>query len=165
MYNHNEGGPCMIYLSNEVKKYLRLRAIIFFITTFIVFGLIILVTMYLDFHPLITFVVLGILLLIQLILFVFLKPYIYQKVTQYKVYENRVVTVEGFIFIHHKMLPLKRVQGVEMRHGLISRKYNLARLSVTTAGTMFHLPPLTIEEAKRVQKEMVDLVKGEFIDV
>lgn len=155
----------MVHLSKEVKKYLRLKATILFVVTFLIFALIFLAMLYLSFYPVIVSTALGILLLIQFILFVLLKPYIYQKVTQYQVHENRIVTVEGFIFVHHKMLPLKRVQGVKIKHGIISRRYNLAKLSVTTAGTTFHLPPVKIKEALRVQKEMINLVKGEFIDV
>ena len=86
-------------------------------------------------------------------------------VFKYQIFNTRLVTVQGFIIVEHKMLPLKRVQGVEVSHGIISRRYNLAKLTVTTAGTSFNLPPLKIDEAYQLQSQMIELVKEEFTHV
>lgn len=155
----------MIRLSDDVKKYLRLRSIITFVIVLIFYLIIASFAIYFDCYKEWVMMGLGFLLLIQLVVFVFVRPVFYQKVTKYQIFNTRLVTVQGFIIVEHKMLPLKRVQGVEVSHGIISRRYNLAKLTVTTAGTSFNLPPLKIDEAYQLQSQMIELVKEEFTNV
>lgn len=75
---------------------------------------------------------LGVLLLLQLIVLCLSDQFL-PKVTKYQIFKTRLVTVQGFITVEHKMLPLKRVQGAVVSHGIISRRYDLAKLTVTTA--------------------------------
>lgn len=155
----------MIRLSDDVKKYLRLRSIITFVIVFIFYSIIASISIYFDFYKGWVLISLGVLLLLQLIVFVFIRPVFYQKVTKYQIFKTRLVTVQGFITVEHKMLPLKRVQGAVVSHGIISRRYDLAKLTVTTAGTSFNLPPLKIDEAYQLQSQMIELVKEEFTHV
>lgn len=96
----------MIRLSYDVRKYLRLKSLITFFIILIFYLIIAGLIFFLDFYK--EWILLGLLVLtvLHLIIFVIIKPKIYQNVTKYQVFKTRVVTVEGFIIVEHKMLPL-----------------------------------------------------------
>ena len=105
------------------------------------------------------------LLVLELAGFVFLRPWIYTKVTSYELLEDRIIVRQGFFTVKTQMIPLKRAQGVEFKTGPLSRKYNLAAVRIKTAGIGIDMPPLQIDEARILKSDIIDIVKGENTDV
>lgn len=94
-----------------------------------------------------------------------IRPSVYYKVTRYELREEVLVVRTGFFQVSTKMIPIRRIQGAVLSTGPISRKYELANLTLNTASTTFSLPPLKMNEAQTLKREIIDLVKGEQTDV
>lgn len=99
------------------------------------------------------------------ILDVFISPKIYYRVTRYGVFDDHIIVRKGFIFISTTLVPIKRIQGVSLESGPVSRRYNLAYVRVLTASSMMELPPLALKEGMEMKQEIMDLVKEEITDV
>ncbi|HAR6177865.1 PH domain-containing protein [Staphylococcus pseudintermedius] len=79
-------------------------------------------------------IILAIVLLLQLIIDVWLKP-IYKYRTFGYTYDSHIVTVrKGFIMIKQTRIPTFRIQNVDFKEGWLMRKYQLATLTLSTAG-------------------------------
>lgn len=94
-----------------------------------------------------------------------IRPSVYYRVTRYELREEVLVVRTGFFRISTKMVPVRRIQGAELSTGPISRRYELANLTVKTASTTILMPPLKINEAQILKHEIIELVKGEHTDV
>ncbi|MDE9830699.1 PH domain-containing protein [Staphylococcus delphini] len=72
--------------------------------------------------------------ILQLILDVWLKPIYRYRTFRYE-YDTHLVTVrKGFIMIKQEHIPMYRIQNVDFHEGWIMRKYELATLTLYTAG-------------------------------
>ncbi|UXS22412.1 PH domain-containing protein [Staphylococcus delphini] len=79
-------------------------------------------------------ILLAIVLLLQLIVDVWLKP-IYKYRTFGYTYDSHIVTVrKGFIRIKQTRIPTFRIQNVDFKEGWLMRKFQLATLTLSTAG-------------------------------
>lgn len=104
-------------------------------------------------------------LAVIVIIDVFVSPKIYYKVTRYGVFDNHIIVRKGFIFISTTLIPIKRIQGVSLRTGPLSRRHNLAYVRVNTASSMMELPPLSLKEGMEMKQKIMNLVKEEITDV
>lgn len=93
------------------------------------------------------------------------RPSVYYRVTRYVLREEVLIVRTGFFRISLKMIPIRRIQGAVLSTGPVSRRYDLANLTVKTASTVFHMPPLKTCEAERLKLEIIEMVKGEQTDV
>ncbi|PCF83153.1 PH domain-containing protein [Staphylococcus delphini] len=72
--------------------------------------------------------------ILQLILDVWLKPIYRYRTFRYE-YDTHLVTVrKGFIMIKQTRIPTFRIQNVDFKEGWLMRKYQLATLTLSTAG-------------------------------
>lgn len=94
-----------------------------------------------------------------------IRPSVYYRVTRYELKEEVLIVRTGFFRISTKMIPIRRIQGAVLSTGPVSRRYDLANLTVKTASTVFLLPPLKMKEAQTLKLEIIDMVKGEHTDV
>ncbi|PCF62258.1 hypothetical protein B4W74_12290 [Staphylococcus intermedius] len=79
-------------------------------------------------------IIFAVILLLQLIVDVWLKP-IYKYRTFGYAYRSHLMTVrKGFIMIKQSRIPMYRIQNVDLHEGWIMRKYQLATLTLSTAG-------------------------------
>ncbi|TVT27222.1 PH domain-containing protein [Salinicoccus cyprini] len=104
-------------------------------------------------------------LAIIFIISILIRPRLYYRVTRYMLKEDFIVVRKGFFRVSTKMVPIRRVQGVKVSTGPISRKYDFAMLEVSTASAGIGLPPLKTEEASVLKEEIIELVKEEHSDV
>ena len=119
---------------------------------------------YFDLPDWIYWLVAGMLAL-DFLIFGLARPSVYYRVTRYVLREEVLIVRAGFFRISTKMIPIRRIQGAVLSTGPVSRKYDLANLTVKTASTVFQLPPLKTHEAERLKLEIIDMVKGEKTDV
>ncbi|GAB3058339.1 PH domain-containing protein [Salinicoccus sesuvii] len=94
-----------------------------------------------------------------------IRPRVYYQVTRYLLKEDYILVKKGFFKVSTRMVPIRRIQGVKLSTGPVSRKYNLAALEVKTASAGLMLPPLKTEDASRLKEEVIELVKEEHTDV
>jgi uncharacterized protein len=73
----------------------------------------------------------------------------------YQFGEDRLRVVHGFLFHHDTVVPLGRIQHIDVHQGPLMRKWGLAQLTVHTAGThgsSVSLPGLRLTEAEAMRE-------------
>ena len=75
-----------------------------------------------------------IIIVIQLLLGAILIPMYQYQIFRYKLDENEIIVRNGLWFVSVIKIPLFRIQNVDTHEGILMRKYNLASLTLSTAG-------------------------------
>ena len=88
----------------------------------------------------------------------FLFPKIYYDHYRYFISDDRVDVRRGIIFLTHTVVPLERIHQVEVVSGPVNRLYDLADVSITTAGGIARIQYLENEEAERIADELNQVV-------
>ena len=84
-------------------------------------------------------------------LFIILFPTLRWKRWRYEVRENEIELQHGVFVIKRTLVPMIRVQHVDMQQGPILRKYQLATITVSTAATVHEIPALEMDEAEELR--------------
>ena len=82
----------------------------------------------------------------------------------YRIDGKVLETKQGIWFRIHQLLPLSRLQHVDLHSGLIERSFGLASLLLHTAGTQHAsivIPGLDEREAGRLRDELVAMIGGD----
>lgn len=154
----------MIELNERVRPYMTVKALLIWVTSILIFSAAGIAVHFFSWPVWLYYVFIG-LLILELAGFVILRPWIYTKVTSYELLEDRIVVRQGFFTVKTQMIPIKRAQGVEFKTGPLSRRYKLGSVRIKTAGIGIDMPPLKIDEARELKKNIIDIVKGEQTDV
>jgi len=93
--------------------------------------------------------VLGLVIALQL-LNTFLYPQIEYRQWKYIINDEKLEFSEGIYFIQHTIVPIERIQHINIGQGPINRKLNLANVEISTAGGMFTIPNLEKERAEQI---------------
>ncbi|MFB6467372.1 PH domain-containing protein [Cytobacillus sp. Hz8] len=92
-----------------------------------------------------------ILFLLYIFIFVYLFPEIRWKRFRYDVREKEIELQSGILIVKKTLIPMVRVQHVDMKQGPLLRKYQLASVTVSTAATIHEIPALDEEEAEELR--------------
>ncbi len=84
---------------------------------------------------------------------------------RYEIEETDLAIQEGYLNRSTTYVPFTRIQHLETDQGIFLRKFNLVSLSISTAATTHELSGLTVEEAEKLKKEIMILVKEAKDDV
>lgn len=93
------------------------------------------------------------------ILFTWLLPTLSYRRFAYEVFEQEIEIQSGIFFIHNVLVPMIRVQHVEMESGPFMRKYGLAAVTVVTAASRHKISGLKSEDARRLQSQIAILAR------
>lgn len=96
---------------------------------------------------------------ITLVLFTWTIPEIKYKRFHYELFDDELEIQSGLIFISNVLVPMVRVQHVELESGPLMRKYDLASVSVVTAATTHTISGLKQEEAQKLKLRIGILAK------
>lgn len=109
--------------------------------------------------------ILSILIIGYLLLYTFLFPFIEYKEWKYSISEDKIELIHG-IFIRKKIIiPINRLQFLDVNQGPIHRRYKLSTITLNTAGGLQEIPALTNEEAESISKNLASVIKaGEEIE-
>jgi uncharacterized protein len=69
--------------------------------------------------------------------------------------DDRLRVTRGFLFLHDTVVPLGRIQHIDLRQGPLMRRWNLAALTVHTAGnhgSSVSLPGLKLAQAEAMRE-------------
>mgnify|MGYP003490750311 FL=1 len=75
---------------------------------------------------------------------------------------TEIETKKGIVITTRTLIPMVRVQHVDLSQGPIMRKYNLASVEIYTAATVHEIPALEYGEAEELRNyisNMVQMVK------
>ena len=63
--------------------------------------------------------------------------------------------IEGYIFVSHKIVPIERIQNIELQQGPIDRMFGVSKMTITTGGS-----DVTVRYvSKEVAAKMSDFLK------
>lgn len=151
-------------LSEKAKPYLRVNALIDMIWWLVIGSVVTGLALWFEW-PKYTIMITAGLFIVIFIINVIIRPLIFYRVTRYELADEQIIVKKGFILIKTTLIPIKRIQGVELVTGPVSRRYNLSILRAKTASMGIDLPPIAIEEGKQLKRQIIDLVKEEISDV
>ncbi|MEF3312752.1 PH domain-containing protein [Paenibacillus sp. GYB004] len=93
------------------------------------------------------------------IVFVWIVPTVEFRRFAYEVFEEELEIRSGLLFISNVLVPMVRVQHVEIESGPLMRKYGLAEVKVVTAATTHRISGLKQDDAERLKRRIGVLAK------
>ncbi|MGM0882049.1 MAG: PH domain-containing protein [Bacillota bacterium] len=96
---------------------------------------------------------------VTFILFTWIIPQLKYARFQYELFDDELEIQSGFIFLSNVLVPMVRVQHVELESGPLMRKYDLASVSVVTAATTHRISGLKQAEAQQLKRRIGILAK------
>ena len=89
-------------------------------------------------------------------------PALSYKQWRYEVRETEIELQQGLFIVERTLVPMVRVQHVDISQGPIMKKYGLSSIGISTAATVHEIPALENEEAEELRhyiSRMVQRVK------
>ncbi len=102
----------------------------------------------------IIFILINLLSVIEL-LFV---PYFRYKRYKYIINDDKIDVVEGVLFIKRTIVPINRIQKVELSRGPIDSLFKVSKVTITTAGGDVIIKFLDIDVAENVANKLKDKI-------
>jgi membrane protein YdbS with pleckstrin-like domain len=93
------------------------------------------------------------------VVFVWIVPTVEFRRFAYEVFEEELEIRSGLLFISNVLVPMVRVQHVEIESGPLMRKYGLAEVKVVTAATTHRISGLKQDDAERLKRRIGVLAK------
>lgn len=103
--------------------------------------------------------------IIVLIVFVIVMPRLRMKYWAYEIKDHEIDIQHGIIVIKRILIPMNRVQHVDLSYGPILKKFKLASIMITTAGSNHEIPALDYDTARKVHQAISILVNQSEDDV
>ena len=89
-------------------------------------------------------------------------PALSYKQWRYEVRDTEIELQQGLFIVERTLIPMVRVQHVDISQGPIMKKYGLSSIGISTAATVHEIPALENEEAEELRhyiSRMVQRVK------
>ncbi|MGL5151129.1 MAG: PH domain-containing protein [Clostridium sp.] len=90
------------------------------------------------------------LIMIILLLDTFVYPYFEYKQWSYSITKDKIEFTEGIFFIKRVVIPIVRVQHIQVNQGPINRMLALGDVTICTAGGNHKIPNLDIKRAEEI---------------
>lgn len=97
--------------------------------------------------------------IITFLLFTWVIPQLKYKRFQYELFDDELEIQSGYVFMSNVLVPMVRVQHVELESGPLMRKYDLASVSIVTAATTHRISGLKQREAQQLKRRIGLLAK------
>jgi membrane protein YdbS with pleckstrin-like domain len=96
---------------------------------------------------------------ISFIMFTWVIPEMKYTRFSYELFDDELEIQSGLIFLSNVLVPMVRVQHVELESGPLMRKYDLASVSIVTAATTHRISGLKQSEAEQLKRKIGILAK------
>lgn len=90
---------------------------------------------------------------------IFIEPFYRQKTWRYEIHDRFIQLKYGVLEKKHLLIPMTKVQYVNMNQGIILRKYKLANITIGTMASTHEIPAIPIEEAKKLRLQIAHLAQ------
>ncbi|OFV61165.1 PH domain-containing protein [Mammaliicoccus sciuri] len=80
-----------------------------------------------------------------------IQPYYMYRNFRYKINDDEINIKSGIFMIRETTIPMGRIQNVDLYEGFIMRKYNLANITLSTAGGNRMIQYLNKDKANRIK--------------
>lgn len=141
------------YMNKKGLKAMRMNALLW-ITIFTIALIVFTIFIVLKFHwidnrTLIIAEIVGVVILG--VFFIFVMPIFRYKNFRYAIEEDEVHVRRGIIFIKTNIIPYFRIQNIDINEGFIMRRYQLATLTLSTAGGNSEIELIDKNEAQKLK--------------
>lgn len=103
--------------------------------------------------------------LLSAIFSVYLFPKLRWEHWRYEVREQEIEVQHGLFVVRRTLIPMVRVQHVDVAQGPILKRYDLANISISTAATVHEIPALITEDADVLRQQISLLARVAEEDV
>lgn len=83
---------------------------------------------------------------------------------RYSVSERSIEIRHGVFFQKHTVVPVNRIEHMDIKQGPLLKKYGLSTLSITTASSTHDIPAIPTETALQLVRAMNDAIHEETDD-
>ena len=90
----------------------------------------------------------GGLVIAYIILLLVLEPSLGYKRHQYRINDESIDIIKGIFFIEHTVIPIRRMQQVDISMGPINKFFKLANISITTGGGVASIDFIPLDQAE-----------------
>lgn len=102
--------------------------------------------------------VIYILIIVICILSFILTPTVGYNRIRYRINDESIEYRSGIIFINHSIVPIRRMQQVDIEEGPINRLFKLAEIVLVTAGGNLRIRYIEKEEAEKIVDDLKGLI-------
>ncbi|MEA4988368.1 MAG: PH domain-containing protein [Anaerovorax sp.] len=89
----------------------------------------------------------------------FIMPVIQYKEWKYSIQEDRIELLHGVLVRNKVIIPISRIQYIEIEQGPIYQSFHLASLNINTASDVHEIPALTLEEANEISQRLKAMIE------
>ena len=107
-------------------------------------------------------IIFWIIVILRFVYSVIVFPALSYKQWRYEVRDIEIELQQGLFIVERTLVPMVRVQHVDISQGPIMKKYGLSSIGISTAATVHEIPALENEEAEELRhyiSRMVQRVK------
>ncbi len=77
----------------------------------------------------------------------------------YAIGDEQIDLEHGWVVVRRVVIPMTRVQHVELERGPLADRFNLAELKIFTAAGMVKIPALDRQEGDRIRQQIAELAR------
>ncbi|MCY6483138.1 PH domain-containing protein [Clostridium aestuarii] len=103
--------------------------------------------------------ILSIVLIGYLAIYTFVFPIVEYKEWRYKICKDKIELINGVIIRQKTIIPISRIQHLDIQQGPIYRKFGMSSIEINTAGASHTLPALTNKEAEEISEKLKDMIE------
>ncbi|WP_242846001.1 PH domain-containing protein [Clostridium novyi] len=103
-------------------------------------------------------IIVGVIIFL-LIVDVLINPIIEYKQWKYIITEDRIEFVHGIYFLTTTIIPMVRIQHIDIEEGPINRMYKLAKITIHTAGGVHKIEGIPKEKAQEISEYIKERIQ------
>jgi uncharacterized protein len=103
---------------------------------------------------------LAALILILLVLNAFVYPFIEYKEWRFGIFQDKIELMSGIFIKDRTIIPISRIQSINIEQGPIYRRFKLASVKIHTAGGVHQIPALTNSEAEAISENLKNVIEA-----
>ncbi len=92
------------------------------------------IVIYFDLLEITIIMVAYVVIMLLAILNILISPYFRYHRYRYKLDEEAMEIIEGYIFVSHNIVPIERIQNIELQQGPIDKIFGVSKMTITTGG-------------------------------
>lgn len=109
------------------------------------------------------FVTVGIIIFITILLInSIIYPIFEYKQWRYTITNDKIEFTEGIYFKRTVLIPIIRIQHIQLNQGPINKFFKLCNITIFTAGGQHKIPNIEMEKAEEISEYLKELIKIKF---
>jgi uncharacterized protein len=151
---------------NAIKSWIIARLISTFILSTVLIVIRIFLSKVIDSFTEISFIYTVSILILIIILLInsFVYPVIEYKQWRYIITNDKIEFTEGIYFLKTVIIPIIRIQHIQLNQGPINKYFNLYDIYIFTAGGQHKIPNIDVKKAEEISEYLKEVIKGKSIE-